>query len=296
MNLEDLRVFTEVAKEANITKAAVRLNFVQSNVTAKIKRLEKIYNTKLFYRHKHGVDLTSSGKVLLNYAEQVLQLMGDAEKTLKNSSVPQGTLSIGSMETTTATRLPGILSTYHEQYPQVELSLQTGTTEELIKAALNRKIEGAFVAGEVNHPELEKINVFEEELVLVTKESVLSSTSFEQLKNQTFIVFKSGCFYRDTFEKWLGSKGIRTPKVMELNTLDGVIGCVKAGLGISLLPRSVVDNLNQSKNIKPFTLPQEYGVIPTSFINHKDIVKTQAFSKFVFHIESTVSLRSSLNA
>ncbi|MFC7392709.1 LysR family transcriptional regulator [Scopulibacillus cellulosilyticus] len=288
MKLEDLLVFREVAKEANITKAAESLNFVQSNVTAKIKRLEGHFETKLFYRHKHGVNLTSTGKVLLSYAEQVLLLMEEAEKMIKDSHIPSGTLSLGAMETTAATRLPGILSTYHDQYPQVELSLQTGTTEELIKATLNREIEGAFVGGKINHPELEEIDVFKEELVLVAKKNILSGIDFDQLKNQTIIVFKSGCFYRDTFEKWLGTKGIRAAKLMELNTLDGVIGCVKAGLGISLLTKSAADQLSKHEDIQQFALPGKYNKITTKFISHKDIVKTLAFSKFTSLLKSGV--------
>ncbi|TCP20786.1 DNA-binding transcriptional LysR family regulator [Scopulibacillus darangshiensis] len=281
MNLEDLRVFRLVAKEGNITKAARSLNFVQSNVTAKIKRLEQNYETKLFYRHKHGVTLTSTGKGLLSYAGQVLDLMDEAEKTLKNTSVPNGTLSIGSMETTAASRLPRILSAYHDRYPQVELSLQTGTTNSLMKAVLERDIEGAFIAGDINHPELEDIMVFEEELVLVAKEQILSSIDVDQLKNKTIIVFKSGCFYRDIFEKWLKSEGVQLAKTMELNTLDGAIGCVKAGLGISLLTKSVADQLEHSENVNQFTLPGEYKTISTRFINHKDIVKTSAFREFM---------------
>ncbi|GIN92876.1 LysR family transcriptional regulator [Siminovitchia terrae] len=280
MNIEDLRVFKEVAKEGNITKTANNLNFVQSNVTAKMKRIEQKYGTKLFYRHKHGVTLTSPGKILLSYTEQVLQLMDEVEKKLK-SSAPSGTLSIGTMETTAASRLPDILSVYHEQYPEVELALRTGTTEELIESSLNREIDGAFVAGEVNHPELEELEVFEEELVLISKKNILFSLDFNQLKNQIIIVFKSGCFYRGIFEKWLKSEGIIPTKIMELNTLDGVIGCVKAGLGIALITKSVADRLHQSENIKQFTLPKEYGMISTKFINHKDIVKTAAFREFM---------------
>lgn len=281
MNLEDLRVFKEVAEEGNITKAADHLNFVQSNVTAKIRRLEQRYDTQLFYRHKHGVTLSSTGEVLLSYAGQIIQLMDEIDKTLKNSHVPNGTLTIGSMETTAATRLPAILSTYHYLYPQVALSLQTGTTEDLIKATLNRDIEGAFIAGQINHPDLEEIKVFEEELVLVAKESNISSLDFNQLDNQTIIVFQSGCFYRDIFEKWLKSEGIRPTNIMELNTLDGVIGCVKAGLGISLLTKTVANQLPQNENIKQFALPEKYRFISTKFINHKDIVKTSAFHAFV---------------
>ncbi|GGH86590.1 DNA-binding transcriptional LysR family regulator [Pullulanibacillus pueri] len=290
MNLEDLRVFREVANEGNITKTAVNLNFVQSNVTAKMKRLEQKYETKLFYRHKHGVTLTSPGRVLLSYAEQILHLMDEAEKTLKTSGVPSGTLSLGSMETTAATRLPDILSTYHDHYPQVELSLQTGTTEELIKATLDRNIEGAFVAGGVNHPELEVTEVFAEQLILVSKENSLSSLEFDQLKDQTIIVFKSGCFYREVFETWLRSKGIRHARMMELNTLDGVIGCVKAGLGISLLTKSVADQLCKNDHIQQMRLPGEVSTISTKFINHREIVKTSAFHEFIKVIDSAAGL------
>ncbi|MFC3747001.1 LysR substrate-binding domain-containing protein [Paenibacillus sp. GCM10012306] len=281
MNLEDLRVFKEVAKEGNISKTAENLKFVQSNVTAKMKRLEEFYGNKLFYRHRYGVTLTSPGKILLSYAEQVLLLMDEAEKTLKSTEFPSGTLSIGSMETTVATRLPHVLSTYHEECPQVELSLRTGTTEDLIKAALNREIDGAFVAGEVNHSELMAIEVFEEELVIIAKKNILSDLDSDQLKNQTTIVFESGCFYRDTFEKWLQSKGIGTSKLMELNTLDGMIGCVKAGLGISLLTKSAAEHLNQDENIKQFALPNEYAKVSTKFVYHKDIAKTSAFREFI---------------
>src|SRR5699024_9222478 len=105
----------------------------------------------------------------------------DAEKSLKESHVPSGTLSIGSMETTIATRLPRILSGYHDHYPAVELSLQTGTTKELIKAALKREIDGAFVAGEVRHPNLVKTEAFEEELMLIAKKNSLSNAEFDQL-------------------------------------------------------------------------------------------------------------------
>ncbi|NUU58999.1 LysR substrate-binding domain-containing protein [Paenibacillus agri] len=95
------------------------------------------------------------------------------------------------------------------------------------------------------------------------------------------IVFESGCFYRDTFEKWLRSKGISPSKLMELNTLDGLIGCVKAGLGISLLTKSAAKHLHQDENIKQFALPNEYAKVSTKFIYHKDIAKTCAFSEFI---------------
>lgn len=281
MNIEDLVVFKEVAKKQNITKAAEYLNFGQSNVTAKIKRLEEYYDTELFYRHRQGVTLTSYGKLLLSYTDKILLMVDDAEKAIKYDNYPNGHLTLGSIETTIATKLPVLLSNFHKGFPEVELSLHTGTTEELIKLTIEREIDGAFVSGDVKNPKLSEIEVFEEELVLLAKESVLDSMDFEQIESQTIIVFKSGCFYRETFEYWLKINGINTPKILELNTLDGVLGCIKAGLGISLLTKSAAENIKKDNTINEFVLPKEYGIVSTKFIYHKEIAQTLAFRNFI---------------
>ncbi|MGR5984204.1 LysR family transcriptional regulator [Bacillus cytotoxicus] len=67
-------------KRRAFQKATVRLNFVQSNVTAKIKRLEVEYETQLFYRHRNGVTLTHAGEKLLIYAEKMIQLLNESKK------------------------------------------------------------------------------------------------------------------------------------------------------------------------------------------------------------------------
>ena len=74
----DLRIFREVAHESSISKAAENLNYVQSNVTAHIKRLEKELGTTLFNRHGKGVTLTADGEKLLNYADSILELIDRA--------------------------------------------------------------------------------------------------------------------------------------------------------------------------------------------------------------------------
>ena len=132
MNLNDLLTFKVVAEEKNISKAAEKLHFVQSNITAKIKRLEKTYETQLFYRHRYGVTLTSAGRTLLAYTEQILQLMDDSKKAITYAKTPTGTLAIGAMETTAAVRLPSLLATYKQKYPEVALALQTNSTNTLI--------------------------------------------------------------------------------------------------------------------------------------------------------------------
>ena len=167
MESSDLRIFEAVARAGGITRAAAELNTVQSNVTARLRLLERELGTPLFFRHSRGVTLTPAGRELLPYAGKIGVLLAEARRAL-NDATPQGALRIGSLETTAGLRLPPILAAYTTAHPQVDITLQTGTTAELIAAVLAYRLEGALVAGPVEHPELVEETIFEEELVLVT--------------------------------------------------------------------------------------------------------------------------------
>lgn len=170
MDIKDLTVFYEVAKENNISHAAKNLNYVQSGVTMRMKQLENELGVPLFYRNGKGVTLTSNGEILLTYAKQIIHLMDQSIKAVQsNGTDPKGTLTIGCTESTTAVRLPSILTAYYERYPEVELILKTNTTEQLIKLVLERKLDGAFIAGSTQHTELHTTVFHEEELVLISK-------------------------------------------------------------------------------------------------------------------------------
>ncbi|MEY8349784.1 LysR family transcriptional regulator [Bacillus cereus] len=279
MNLQDFVAFYMVAQEKSISKAAVRLNFVQSNITAKIKRLEAEYETQLFYRHRNGVTLTPAGEILLKYAEKMIQLLNESKREIKYTKLPGGMLKIGAMETAAAVRLPNILSNYHTKYPEVEIGIQTNSTEKLTEKILLHELEGAFVANITEDPALEKIEVFQEEMMLLSKRKFLLDHKY--MEEQSFIVFQSGCFYRKVLEEWLLSEGIVPRKVMELNSLDGIIGCVKAGLGVSMLPREVAEQFDSHRELVRTPLLNENRFIPTYFIYRKDSVKTPALCKFI---------------
>ncbi|MGH0430195.1 LysR family transcriptional regulator [Bacillus hominis] len=279
MNLQDFVAFYMVAQEKSISRAAIRLNFVQSNITAKIKRLEAEYETQLFYRHRDGVTLTPAGEKLLTYAEKMIQLLNESKRQVKHIAEPGGVLKIGAMETAAAVRLPTILANYHMRYPEVEIMLQTHNTEELTKKILLYEIEGAFVADCIDDPALEKIEVFQEEMMLLSKRNVLWDNGCSE--SQSFIVFQSGCFYRKVLEEWLLSEGIVPKKIMELNSLDGIIGCVKAGLGVSMLPHEVAEQFDSHKELIHTPLVHENRFIPTYFIYRKDSARTAALCKFI---------------
>src|SRR5215470_10489555 len=113
IDLSALEIFKAVAEHGGITKAAARLHRVQSNVTTRVKQLEARLGTTLFVRRHRRLILSPDGNRLLH-------LSSEAEAALRNGA-PSGTLALGALESTAATRLPPILARYHRAYPDVRI-------------------------------------------------------------------------------------------------------------------------------------------------------------------------------
>lgn len=282
MEMRQLKIFCAVAELGSFTAAAVRINTVQSNVTMRIKELETELKRELFIRRKSGVVLTVAGETFLGYARRILQLTEESRSALLDTGVPNGPLRLGSMETTAAIRLPKILTRYREQHPDVQLSLLTGTTAELIKAIESHRIDGAFVGGFHQNPMLAQQEVFSEELVLVSSDQFDSlDTLMARMPSQTVLVFRSGCFYRSTLENWFYRVGLVPNQIMEMGSLDGILTCVSAGMGVTLLPRSVTQNCSVRHAIRSHELPAEFSRVSTVFIRRQDSLPTSAMSAFM---------------
>lgn len=290
MDLQALKFFKAVAKLGSISKAARELNYAQSNLTARIQQLESDLQTKLFYRHHRGTTLTDKGKVLLSYTDEIFQLFDEVRNVMSDDQTPKGPLVIGSMETTAAVRLPPILSKFHREYPAVDLTLKTGPTEQNVQGVLQYELDGAFVAGPIEHPDLTYKTVIEEQLVLVTDVFHQPLSSVKEIQNRTLLVFRDGCSYRARFEDWLHYEGVIPEKIMELGTLDGIIGCVSAGLGISLLPRSVVDKHVKDNLLIQHLIPNRFGKVKTLFIYRKDKYMSTSLREFIEILSNEMEL------
>ncbi len=177
-------------------RAATELHMVQSNVTARIRALEEQVGTELFLRTSRGVVLTAAGQRLLPYASRVGALLKEAREAARDDGTPRGALRIGTLETTAALRLPTALSSYTKAYPEVALSLTTGTTCSLIEDVVERRLDGAFVAAPVQHADLVEDVMFREELMLVTAPALRNADDFGKQRDLKIIVFRRGCSYR----------------------------------------------------------------------------------------------------
>ncbi|MBB2926984.1 LysR family transcriptional regulator [Paraburkholderia silvatlantica] len=287
MDSGDLIYFTAVARMGSITKAALFLDTVQSNVTQRIRRLEEELSVSLFHRHGRGVTLTPAGAQLLPYASQIDHMMAEAKRSIASNSVPGGVLRIGSMETTAAVRLPEVLVEYATEFPRVDISFGTGTSQSLILDVLERRLEAALVCAPVDHIDLLAESILCEELVVVTAPWIRHSRdgcrpAWAEFRGDAKIaIFRHGCAYRERLERLLIRRGITSIRRMELGTLDGLLGCVRAGIAISLLPRSVVAPLAKDGKLAVHALTDDEGQAQTLLVRRRDVAVSLALNCFV---------------
>ncbi|MCK6453957.1 MAG: LysR substrate-binding domain-containing protein [Alphaproteobacteria bacterium] len=281
MDASDLRVFAAVARLGGMNRAAAELNTVQSNVTARIRHLEDLLKATLFERHSRGVALTAAGRRLLPYAERVAQLLDEARRAVRDDGRPKGELAIGSLETTAALRLTPVLTAYARAWPEVDVALRTGTTQELIHEVLARRLEGAFVCGPVEHPDLEETMVYREELALLTPPSMRSLDQVFAARDLKIVVLRAGCSYRQRLEEILVRRGVVGLRRLEFGTLEAIFGCVAAGLGVTLLPRALIGPVWGKGRVRVHQLPAKEGRVATLFVRRRDAFVSSALDAFL---------------
>ncbi len=265
IDLTALEIFKTVAEQGGITKAATRLHRVQSNVTTRVKQLEERLGTKLFLRQHRRLVLSLDGRRLLAYADRLLHLSSEAEAAVRTGR-PAGTLLIGALESTAATRLPPILSCYHQTYPDVRIELVTGTTGALIAKVVNHEVEAAFVAEPFTANDLEAEPVFSEELVLIAPMGFPKIKTPKDIGHTTLIAFAAGCSYRRRLEVWLGTGKVVPERVMEFGSYHAIVLCVAAGAGIAIVPRSVLHASLGERHVRAYPLPAAVGKAQTCLV------------------------------
>jgi DNA-binding transcriptional LysR family regulator len=281
MDATDLKVFEAVARHGSMNRAATELNTVQSNVTARVRALEVELGVLLFQRHARGVKITPAGRRMLPFSARISKLLSDAKTAARDDGVPDGVLEVGTLETTAALRLPSVLATFTKAFPKVRPVVTTGTTCSLINDVVECRLEGAFVAGPVDHPDLQQESVFREELVLVTPRSIRSIEDLPSITELKTIVFRIGCSYRTRLDNVLNRAGILAAQPLEFGSIEAILGCVASGVGITLLPKGIVAAAWRDGRVAVHELPPEFAEVQTVFIRRTDSYVSSALSAFL---------------
>ncbi|WP_145556434.1 putrescine utilization regulator PtrR [Yersinia canariae] len=269
MDLTQLRMFCCVAETGSVARAAEQMHRVPSNLTTRLRQLEIELGADLFIREKQRLRLSPMGHNFLCYANRILALSEEA-MSITHAGEPAGNFPLGSMESTAATRLPNLLAAFHQRYPKVSLSLNTGTSGEIIEQVRAGTLATALVDGPVQHDELHGCLSFEEQLVII---SCLDHPAIVQARDavdETLFAFRPSCSYRLRLENWFRQAGCLPGQVMEIQSYHAMLACVASGAGLALIPHSVLALLPGHERVQVHHLPPEIAETATWLIWRKD--------------------------
>lgn len=250
MDMRDFRFLEAVAETGSITRAAERLGCVQSNVTTRLRKLEERLGQKLVERIGARMVPTAAGSLALEYATRIVSLSTEAEERLKAGAQSWSPLRLGAMETTAAVRLPPLLKSVRARLPGLDLGLGTGTSTDLIRGLARGTFDLVLVAEEAADRRFARVPLWEEELVEVVPAHGEPAGSA--------IVFREGCSYRERLTGLYGAM-----PALELGTLDGIMGCVAAGLGRTLLPKAAIERWRAAGEVATRAVPASLAVVRT---------------------------------
>lgn len=254
MELSDLHIFRTVAREGGITRAAEKLNRVQSNVTTRIRQFEEKLGVDLFIRTGKRLALSPAGNTMLVYADRMLDLAAEARNAVTDR-VPRGPLRLGAMESTAAVRLPDALSEFGRRFPEVTIELRTGNTLELGSALLAGEIDAAFAGEPLPDGPFCELTAYVEDLVIVTGRNVpLDGPPGSPAR--TMLAFEHGCAHRKRLEDWFAARDVIPERIIEMGSYHAIMGCASVGMGVALLPAAVLATVPQSEALQIHALPE----------------------------------------
>jgi DNA-binding transcriptional LysR family regulator len=228
-------------------------------VSLQIKALEEDVGVQLFDRTGAQITLTSAGKVLLNYCEQVKTLLAQTEHEIAAlSGEHAGQLALGASTTIAQYVLPRLLGEFCREHPRVHPTLVSGNTEHIVEAVEKQKISLGFIEGPARSREVKSEPFLEDELVLIASTAhewaERASVSVSDLCSSPLLMRERGSGTRRVIEMALERQGIRRNVmriVMELDSTEAIKSAVEAGLGVGFVSRwAIAKDLRLNKNFK----------------------------------------------
>jgi DNA-binding transcriptional LysR family regulator len=240
VEIGQLEAFLAVVRHHSFSRAAEELGMTQPSLSARIIALERDLGESLFHRLGRGVRLTDAGRAMLPYVERSLDTLRHAREALgANRSASSGKLYIGAARAISAYVLPGILETFRQQYPGIEMAIKTGRSSEVLQMVLSEQIQVGIARGLV-HPEVVTTHLYDEQVVLVTHPEhrfVRTGTaSIYEVATEPLILYDKESTYFLLIDRVCREAGIVPNIQMDLDSIEATKRMIERGLGISFLP------------------------------------------------------------
>ncbi|EHW9791123.1 TPA: LysR family transcriptional regulator [Listeria innocua] len=267
MDIENMKAFNKVAELKSISAAANELHHLQSNMSNKIKNIEKQFQTQLFFRHSNGVELTKEGEKIYQQFKKMILLW---EETIDIINDEEETISIGITQSSLPMEFNTIIKEFYQQFPNKKLSIVSGSTSELIPKIANRELTIAYVA------ELEKENLFQDSQIisqtlswdkLVFAGNTAGKSVQKILAEERLYVFSKQCYSYRALAALINDFNIPNVSISEINIPETLVEICNNELGIGIIPESIALNYHF---LNYETLPTEYAALRKTLIYHAD--------------------------
>ena len=248
-NLSTYRIFFEVAKQGNISKAAESLYISQPAISKTIVRLEDNLNVKLFKRNSRGVSLTEEGEVLFRHVQEAIHHIEEAENALqKMKDYHIGHLDIGASTTLCRYILLPYLKKFMEEFPNIQINLKNQDSAKNIQVLEAQDIDIALVAIPKHLSPNQKVileqeveDIFVASPKYIENLKALHGNNFSLFQNSTVMLMDDKNVSRHYIDMYIRENQLDFKQVIALNTMDLLIDFAKIDMGISCVIRSFVE-------------------------------------------------------
>ncbi len=240
MNLHQLKLFHTVARLGSYSRAAEEVRISQPSVSIQVADLERSLGVELFEQLGKRIYLTEAGRILEEYAQQILGLVDDARLAVADvAGMQRGRLRLGASTTPGTYLLPRVIGRYQEHYPQITVSLEMANARRIQERLLRNELDLGIVGWEVNAGNLATQALMDDELVVIVPPAhplaAAEGLHVRNLRDYRLILRERGSGTREAIEAALRAVGLTVVPAMELSGPEAIKQAVMAGLGITIM-------------------------------------------------------------
>jgi DNA-binding transcriptional LysR family regulator len=284
MTIRHLKVFVEVYKHENITKAAESLFITQPTVTRAIQELEEHYGVTLFERINKRLKKTECANKLFFHANNIISSIDQMEKEMKNWD-EIGVLRVGATPTIGSVFIPTIINKFSEKYPNIIIKTTINNGTELQKSLYSNQLDLVLIEGGNIMEHLHQELFAEDKLILVMppndKRKNSKNITISSLKDDRFLLREQGSTSRLYLNHIFSKHGISISPVMESISTHAIIRSVHLGIGISILPEEMVLHSIESGYVSSARIKDEPLNRKEFIVWHKNKFLTKSAKEFI---------------
>ncbi len=257
MTLRHLRIFVAVCESGSMTGAAARLFIAQPSVSLAVAELEEHYGVKLFDRISRKLYLTDSGRQALAYARHITDLFDEMDQAVRDPD-GVGRLRIGTSITIGSCLLPGYLKKLKKMYPSLKAEVVIGNSGAIEQQILENEIDLGIIEGTAHSSCIVSETFPGDHLVFICPPGhPFGGQTIEDLRllsGEDFLLREKGSAGREIFDGLMAANELSVQPLWESTSNQAILGGVKQGLGVSVLPFFLVKESLERGEIEEFRL------------------------------------------